>query len=103
MSSIVDRLVRQRHKIARPHARLRWDKQTTGSRLKYRDADDIANPEFDFRGRPMVAKRRRKRTRAPPLQDLNDLRREHDKAIGGPVPSRARPDDHRVWPRGRYQ
>src|SRR6516162_10288095 len=51
----------------------------------------------------MVAKRRRKRTRTPLLQNLNDLRREHDKAIGGAVPSRARPDDHRVGPRGRYQ
>ena len=51
----VDRLVRQRHEIARPNACLARDEQAAGRGLENGDADHVANAEIDLGRRTMVA------------------------------------------------
>ena len=56
----VDRLIRQRHEIARPHASLARNEQATSRGLEDGDADDVADAELDFGRRtrsPNVAER----------------------------------------------
>jgi hypothetical protein len=50
-------LIGQRHKVARPHTGLAWDKQATSRGLEDADADNVANTELDLRWWPVVAKK----------------------------------------------
>ena len=85
----INLLIRQRHKIARPHASLGWDVEASGRGLEDADAHHIANSQLDLRRGTIVTKDRRKGSRAIFSKDIDNSRRQIDEPIWRPVPSRA--------------
>ena len=83
---IVDRLIRQRHEIARPDPRLGRDVETSGCSLKDGYAHHVADSQLDLRRRAIVSKSPRKGKRAVFIQEINDTRSKADEPIGRPVP-----------------
>ena len=82
----VNRLVRERHVIARPNACLSRNEQAAGCCLENRDAEHVANPEMDLRRRTTIAKHGRKGPRSVLVQNIDDFGVQPDQAVGRSIP-----------------